>query len=138
MQHDAHPISLSGILTASKTPVDNALNPAWRDTVVHLIASRSWDASLPPAQVSELVNDMTYNKLNALRMLDPASGAYLNEACQTSFPHEYYSPVHPLTLARQTFLNPIGNGPFSDRTMEVYMRSRLSMIQKIYSGAVNV
>ncbi|KAH8586194.1 hypothetical protein B0O99DRAFT_529182 [Bisporella sp. PMI_857] len=72
--------SVSGTMTLSKTPVDNALNPAWRDGVVHFITSQSWDHSLPKDQVSQIVNDVTYNKLNALRGLDPDSGAYLNEA----------------------------------------------------------
>ncbi|KFY78340.1 hypothetical protein V499_02483 [Pseudogymnoascus sp. VKM F-103] len=62
------------------TLVDNALNPAWRDGVVHFITSQSWDHSLRKDQVSQIVNDVTYNKLNALRGLDPDSGAYLNEA----------------------------------------------------------
>ncbi|KAH8600163.1 hypothetical protein B0O99DRAFT_649509 [Bisporella sp. PMI_857] len=71
--------SVSGTMTLSKTPVDNALNPAWRDGVVHFITSQAWDHSLPKDQVSQIVNDVTYNKLNALRGLDPDSGAYLNE-----------------------------------------------------------
>lgn len=66
-------------MTLSKTPVNNALNPAWRDSVVHFITSQSWDHSLPEPRVSQFINDMTYNKLNALRELDPDSGAYLNE-----------------------------------------------------------
>ncbi|KAK8141721.1 hypothetical protein G3M48_009999 [Beauveria asiatica] len=71
--------SVSGTMTISKTAVDNALNPAWRDTAVHLITSRSWGQSLPRRQALQIVNDMTYSKLNALKELDPGSGAYLNE-----------------------------------------------------------
>ncbi|GJD03912.1 FAD binding domain protein [Colletotrichum higginsianum] len=73
-------LSMSGTMTIGHEPVDNALNPAWRDSVVHLITQQSWDGSLPAANVSRIVNDMTYNKLNALRRLDPGSGTYLNEA----------------------------------------------------------
>ncbi|KAI0914789.1 hypothetical protein F4823DRAFT_621468 [Ustulina deusta] len=73
-------ISFSGTMTVSSTPVDNALNPAWRDTAIHLIIGQEWDDSTPVSQVNAMVDDMTYNKLNTLRELDPSSGAYLNEA----------------------------------------------------------
>ncbi|KAF4853961.1 FAD-linked oxidoreductase patO [Colletotrichum siamense] len=72
--------SMSGTMTISQVPVDNALNPAWRDSVVHLITSQSWTDSTPNTTVSTLVNQMTYNKLNALRELNPETGIYLNEA----------------------------------------------------------
>lgn len=79
--------SMSGTMTISHDPVDNALNPAWRKSVVHLITSTSWPDSLPQANVSEIINDVTYNKLNALRMLEPNTGAYLNEVgCHRFFP----------------------------------------------------
>ncbi|KAJ2974356.1 hypothetical protein NUW58_g8684 [Xylaria curta] len=73
-------ISFSGTMTVSRKPLDSALNPAWRDTAIHLIVGQSWDASVPASQVNEIVDDITYNKLNILRELDPTSGAYLNEA----------------------------------------------------------
>lgn len=72
-------------MTLSRTLVDNALNPAWRDGVVHFITSQSWDHSLPKNKVSQIVNDVTYNKLNSLRVLDPDSGAYFNEVCRCLF-----------------------------------------------------
>ncbi|EQB49296.1 hypothetical protein CGLO_11373 [Colletotrichum gloeosporioides Cg-14] len=51
--------SMSGTMTISQVPVDNALNPAWRDSVVHLITSQSWTDSTPNTTVSALVNEMT-------------------------------------------------------------------------------
>ncbi|GKT64936.1 FAD binding domain protein [Colletotrichum tofieldiae] len=73
-------LSMSGTMTIGHEHVDNALNPAWRNSVVHLITQQTWDRALPSVNVSEIVSDMTYNKLNALRRLDPGSGTYLNEA----------------------------------------------------------
>ncbi|GJC84276.1 FAD-linked oxidoreductase patO [Colletotrichum liriopes] len=73
-------LSMSGTMTIGHEHVDNALNPAWRNSVVHLITQQTWDRALPSVNVSEVVSDMTYNKLNALRRLDPGSGTYLNEA----------------------------------------------------------
>ncbi|KAI0382709.1 hypothetical protein F5Y04DRAFT_252178 [Hypomontagnella monticulosa] len=72
--------TMSGTMTISKTHVENALNPAWREAAVHLISSRSWDYSLNASIANEIVEDMTYNRLNMLRELEPNSGAYFNEA----------------------------------------------------------
>lgn len=37
---------LSGTMTVSKKTMDNSLNPAWRDSVVHIITTQSWDDTL--------------------------------------------------------------------------------------------
>ncbi|KAF2964044.1 hypothetical protein GQX73_g9539 [Xylaria multiplex] len=95
-------ISFSGTMTISSTPVDNALNPAWRDAAVHLIVEQHWDDSTPTSRVNAMVDDMTYNKLNALRELDPGTGAYLNEAndfepgWQWSFFGSHYRRLHAI------------------------------------------
>lgn len=70
---------MSGTMTISRTPVNNSLNPAWRDTVLHVITQRSWDDSFEPEEINELVDDMTYSRVNQLRVLEPTSGAYINE-----------------------------------------------------------
>ncbi|KAE8360448.1 hypothetical protein BDV27DRAFT_148700 [Aspergillus caelatus] len=72
--------SISGTMTGSRTPVANALYSAWRDSVVHIITSQSWDESLPPAVADQVVHNMTYQKGYALRQLAPDTGAYFNEA----------------------------------------------------------
>ncbi|GAB1209142.1 hypothetical protein APSETT445_007908 [Aspergillus pseudonomiae] len=71
--------SISGTMTGSRTPVDNALNPAWRDAVVHIITSQSWDESLTTAVADQAIHNMTYQKGYALRQLAPDTGAYFNE-----------------------------------------------------------
>ncbi|EXK43516.1 hypothetical protein FOMG_02462 [Fusarium oxysporum f. sp. melonis 26406] len=73
-------VPVSGILTISRKPVDNALNPSWRKAVVHLILSQSWSNETPDTKAKSIVKNMTYNKLDSLRQLDLSSGAYLNEA----------------------------------------------------------
>ncbi|KAI9154942.1 FAD-linked oxidoreductase ZEB1 [Paramyrothecium foliicola] len=70
--------SISGTLTSSWKPVDNALNPAWRDTVVHLISKQVWNDAFQDSAISSF-EQVTYRNLQALRELDPTSGAYLNE-----------------------------------------------------------
>ncbi|KAH7057163.1 hypothetical protein B0J12DRAFT_774839 [Macrophomina phaseolina] len=71
---------VSGSIAASPKPMNNSLNPAWRDTVVHYIVSASWDDSLPEDQAKQAQDDMTNHRGYALRQLAPDSGAYWNEA----------------------------------------------------------
>lgn len=66
-------------MTISSKPVNNSLNPVWRRASVHLIVSQSYPATLSSVETQKVVSDMTFNKLNLLRELDPSSGAYLNE-----------------------------------------------------------
>ncbi|CAG8897608.1 unnamed protein product [Penicillium egyptiacum] len=72
--------SVSGTMTASVTPVDNALNPAWRDSSVHIITTQTWDDTLPHDLREKAIHDMTYKRGHALRQLAPDTGAYFNEA----------------------------------------------------------
>ncbi|RSL60868.1 hypothetical protein CEP54_006525 [Fusarium duplospermum] len=67
-------------MPARSVAVDNALNPAWRDPVVHLIVKESWKDSLPYTQAKAALDDMTNAKGAALRGLAPDSGTYFNEA----------------------------------------------------------
>ena len=73
--------SISGTMIGSTKPVDNALNPAWRDSIVHIITSQSWNDSLPEQTADETRREMTHGKGYALRQLAPDTGAYYNEVC---------------------------------------------------------
>ncbi|KAJ6012574.1 hypothetical protein N7522_002929 [Penicillium canescens] len=72
--------SLSGTMTISHRPVDNALNPAWRDAAVHLISSVSWDDTLPEGEAEKAIASVTNGTGYALRQLAHDSGVYYNEA----------------------------------------------------------
>lgn len=82
-------------MTVGKVPVDNALNPAWRDAVVHLISEQEWNDTLPAAVAKETTDEMTYGKGHALRQLAPNTGAYINEVCLFHFTHS--PPNHTST-----------------------------------------
>ncbi|PBP20351.1 FAD-binding domain-containing protein [Diplocarpon rosae] len=73
-------IAIAGCVVASTVPVDNALNPAWRETVVHLQISRTWFDDMPAVDVQRTHFDITYSKGSKLRRLAPDTGAYYNEA----------------------------------------------------------
>ncbi|KAI6713372.1 FAD binding domain protein [Diplocarpon mali] len=72
--------AMAGCVVASTVPVDNALNPAWRETIVHFQVSRTWLDDLPAATVERTYDDITNNRGSKLRQLAPDTGAYFNEA----------------------------------------------------------
>lgn len=122
-------------MTISSKPVNNSLNPVWRRASIHLIASQSYPATLPSIETEKVVSDMTFNKLNLLRELDPSSGAYLNEV---SIFHASMTACHVWLRSRRTIWSLAGNGLFSERTMVAFSRSRISTTQKGSCGATNV
>ncbi|KAM0554927.1 hypothetical protein ACHAPJ_006663 [Fusarium lateritium] len=87
-------LSVSGTLTISAKPVNNSLNPSWRNATVHLITGQSWTDSTNESQVRSIVHDMTYRKLTLLRQLDPVQGAYINEAnsIEPDWQWSFYGP----------------------------------------------
>jgi hypothetical protein len=80
-------------------PTTISMNPAWRDTLVHLIVVSSFSDSSPQSVVDAVYRDITYTKTAALRKLSPDTGAYFNEAdsyevdWQTSFFGENYEEL---------------------------------------------
>lgn len=71
-------------------PDVQSLNPAWRDTLVHLVVVEGWQDGSPQAVIDAVHKDATA-KTQKLRALSPDTGAYFNEAdsqepdWQTSF-----------------------------------------------------
>ncbi|KAJ8133219.1 hypothetical protein O1611_g404 [Lasiodiplodia mahajangana] len=72
--------AISGCLIASTTPVDNALNPAWREATIHLNVAEVWRDSTPYTQTWVTTDLMTNVRGAALRSLAPDTGVYYNEA----------------------------------------------------------
>jgi hypothetical protein len=58
---------LAGSLIASSTPVDSALNPAWRDATVHLIVKSAWSDALPDKTVLQFKDESTNKTGKAMR-----------------------------------------------------------------------
>lgn len=58
---------------------DNAVNSAWRNTVIHAITFKSWDAGAGPAEILAVMKAHTTGTMQKWRDVSPGSGAYLNE-----------------------------------------------------------
>ncbi|KAF3386909.1 putative FAD-linked oxidoreductase [Penicillium rolfsii] len=110
-------LSISGTMTISRKPVDNALNPAWRDAAVHFITSESWDDTLPVSAAETAFANMTNVTGYALRQL---------------------APTRVYTIMRQILGNQTGNGRFGDRITPDFFQSSRSMILEIFCGVITV
>ncbi|GME28821.1 FAD/FMN-containing isoamyl alcohol oxidase MreA [Neofusicoccum parvum] len=60
--------------------VDNAVLPAWRDTLIDTVITTPWNFTAPWEEMIEWQDKMTDNYIPQLTALAPESGAYLNEA----------------------------------------------------------
>jgi hypothetical protein len=58
--------------------VDNALNPAWRDSIIHFIANEAYPTDVSSEVAEAVISDMSETAYK-LRELAPDSGAYINE-----------------------------------------------------------
>lgn len=65
--------------TPSYYPGASSVNPVWRNTLSHFIIVESWFDGMPRAMIDATYQDITKNKVQALRELSPETGAYFNE-----------------------------------------------------------
>ncbi|KAH7403722.1 FAD binding domain-containing protein [Cadophora sp. MPI-SDFR-AT-0126] len=69
------------IAAAPKTGYpDNAVNPAWRNTVLHLITATFWDPTADPATIKAASDKLTFNWGKKLIDASPGAGAYMSES----------------------------------------------------------
>lgn len=61
-------------------PTRMYLNPAWRHTLTHLIVVSPFSDDTPQQLIDAVYTDITHSKTQALRRLDPETGAYFSEA----------------------------------------------------------
>ena len=72
---------VAGGKVAANRGVDSAVNPAWRDTVVHMLFTRQWSASTSVNDQQAIKANITNTQVPILKSLEPGKmGAYLNEA----------------------------------------------------------
>lgn len=56
-----------------------SMNPAWRNTLTHLIVYETWRDGVPQALIESVYRDITEKKVQPLREMSPETGAYFNE-----------------------------------------------------------
>ena len=65
---------------AGNAPSANAINPAWRDALLHTLAYSAWDWTAPEGVMAAREDVLTNQIQPMLDALTPGSGTYLNEA----------------------------------------------------------
>ncbi|KAI9878323.1 MAG: hypothetical protein M1830_001256 [Pleopsidium flavum] len=74
--------------------VDNAVLPAWRETLIDTVVTTPWNSTAPWSEMLALQQKMTNLYIPQLTALTPGSGCYLNEADpnEPSFQTSFYGP----------------------------------------------
>jgi FAD/FMN-containing dehydrogenase len=107
-----HPLLLIGHFIAPQAPPTYypsiiSLNPAWRNTLVHLIVAASWQDGSPQAVIDAVYRDITA-KTDVLRRLAPETGAYFNEPdyYEEQWQHVFFGENYARLLKVKTRFDP--------------------------------
>ncbi|KAB8209196.1 hypothetical protein BDV34DRAFT_232818 [Aspergillus parasiticus] len=90
---------------------DNAVNPAWRRTVMHALSSVNWSPNARAQEIAAARHNFTYGHMQRWRDVSPSAGAYLGESdCmepdfQQAFYGEHYGRL--LKLKREVDLGDV-------------------------------
>ncbi|KAL3480965.1 hypothetical protein BJX99DRAFT_243898 [Aspergillus californicus] len=102
----------AGGRVSQNTNIDSGLNPAWRDTLVHLVYTQGWDPNTAtPAEVVSISANMTNLQVPMLRALEPGKmGAYVNEADanEANFQESFWGPNYDRLYAIKQVRDPDG------------------------------
>ena len=69
-----------GQVFADASDAYSGVNPAWRKSYVHNIVARGWAPGSSNATIQAVYEDITHNKVQAMKDLAPDTGCYMNEA----------------------------------------------------------
>jgi hypothetical protein len=88
-----------GAVAANGAKIDSAVNPAWRETITHMVYSRGWAANATLAQQAAIIKNMTEVEIPILRSVEGADqmGAYMNEAngYEVGFQQSFWGDNYP-------------------------------------------
>lgn len=92
-------IVAGGAVAANADRVDSALNPAWREALLHLVIERRWAADATLKEQNVVKANITDVEVPILRGVEGAEamGAYLNEADadETDFQASFWGENYP-------------------------------------------
>ena len=77
------------IANSENRDLETALNPAWRDTVTHLVVGGGLPDWASDEEIQAARDDVTYRRVPALKKLAPNSGAYFNEVRLSSLLYSF-------------------------------------------------
>ncbi|KAL3450831.1 hypothetical protein BJX65DRAFT_322349 [Aspergillus insuetus] len=102
---------VSGGQVAKNRNLSSGLNPAWRDTIVHLLFTRQWFPDTPFEEQAIIQANITNYQVPSLKALEPGKmGAYVNEADanEIDFQKSFWGPTYPFLYAIKKARDPQG------------------------------
>ena len=87
---------------------DNAVNPAWRQTVMHCIVASFWAADASEAAKKAASDQLTFDWMKRWIDVSPGAGAYMSEAdyIEPDFQQSFYGTRYPRLLDIKRRLDP--------------------------------
>ncbi|KAK1637103.1 hypothetical protein BDP81DRAFT_460692 [Colletotrichum phormii] len=99
-----------GQKSSRKAAADNAVLPAWRDTLVTVLAQSTWNFSAPRADGQRRADEITNVVVPKLRHLTLGSGTYMNEGDfqLKTWKKDFYGANYPRLRAIKSKYDPEG------------------------------
>ncbi|KAI7522527.1 hypothetical protein KC331_g19188 [Hortaea werneckii] len=87
---------------------DTAVNPAWRETLCHMISSVSWPMYASAEEQMEIRHNFTFNHMQRWRDASPGAGSYLSESdrLEPNFQWAFYGSYYPKLLELKRRFDP--------------------------------
>ncbi|KAI1480259.1 FAD-binding domain-containing protein [Daldinia eschscholtzii] len=99
------------IAAAPKTGYpDNAVNPAWRNTVMHAIMASTWDTTKTDRDIKAASDRLTFGWMQRWRDVSPGAGAYMSEAdyIEPDFTQAFFGSKYPRLYQIKQRYDPFG------------------------------
>lgn len=89
---------------------DNAVNPAWRNTVMHAIAGSIWAPGSSTEVITTATKKLTYEVMQKWRDVSPGAGAYMSEAdiMEPNFQQAFYGDKYDRLYQLKQHYDPFG------------------------------
>ena len=87
---------------------DNAVNPAWRRTVMHALSSVNWSPSATAQEIAAARHNFTYGHMQRWRDVSPGAGSYLGESdrMEPDFQQAFYGEKYERLLKVKREVDP--------------------------------
>ncbi|KAK5112178.1 hypothetical protein LTR85_011611 [Meristemomyces frigidus] len=87
---------------------DNSVNPAWRETICHMLTSVNWLNNSTTSEILTARHNFTFGYMQRWRDLSPGAGSYLGESdrLEPDFQWAFYGSFYPRLLALKKQYDP--------------------------------
>jgi hypothetical protein len=87
---------------------ETAVNPAWRETLCHMISSVNWPIYASTDEQMDVRRNFTFKHMQRWRNVSPGAGSYLSESdrLEPNFQWSFYGSYYPRLLELKRKLDP--------------------------------